>query len=322
MIPKVSFLDYNCIPYFYINKRIQFEGRWQKMQSYTQIPNEKYYFDKFTFIKKPNFMKILAIENQNQKIQFGNSSGKIFISFRPFKQNTKSYSSLIELKTNKDISTKLDKPKYSYYDEQKENKFIMTMKVYDDEYEDQHHIISSLVVNLRTVKKQKVNTNKNPIEFIDGLIDSISQDILFNTLNFNTVSTFTKYHCQLQGQFFFNSNLIMEKKNKKVIQFDQLMNADNVFSINLNSKDSYCDLNIKAELKMKQDNTGLMGLLYYLYVAFFCLLIIRSGFKLIFESLRNREINKKMSLFMMCFVSLLDFFFIFDFFATGRLVII
>jgi hypothetical protein len=149
-------------------------------------------------------------------------------------------------------------------------------------------------------------------------VDSISQNILFNTLDFNTVSTFSKFHCQFHGQFFFNSDLIKQKKNSKQVEIEKLVNSEKAFTINLDSKDPTCNLRIKANLKLKEDNTGLMGLCYYLYVAFFSMLIIRSGFKLIFESLQNREINKKTSLFMMCFASLLDFFFIFDFFATGR----
>ena len=56
-------------------------------------------------------------------------------------------------------------------------------------------------------------------------MDSISQNILFNTLNFNTVSTFSKFHCQIHGQFFFNSNLISQKKHSKQIDFEKLKNS-------------------------------------------------------------------------------------------------
>jgi hypothetical protein len=154
------------------------------------------------------------------------------------------------------------------------------------------------------------------------VIDSISQNILFNTLDFNTFSAFKKYHCKIEGHMIFNKVISSIKDNVNKIPTYKLKDLHNVFSIDLNSKDLSCNFRIKANLKIKDDDTGLMGLCYYLYVAFFSLLIIRSGFKLIFESIQNRETNKKTSIWIVCFASLLDFFFIFDFFVTGRLVIV
>jgi hypothetical protein len=143
-------------------QRIDFEGTWQRIDTYTPIPNEDYYFDKFTFIKTPTFQKILAIENQDKKIKLSKDSGKVYITFRPFKRNSNVYSKLIELKTNENISRKLDSPEYTYYDPKLQNKIVMNMKLYDDQYEDQHHLITSLVLNLKTNTKQKVNLILGP----------------------------------------------------------------------------------------------------------------------------------------------------------------
>jgi hypothetical protein len=124
--------------------------------------------------------------------------------------------------------------------------------------------------------------------------------------------------CKLYGQFLFNDNLLSSSDDAQILNLKKSEISNNVFSLKVFSDDPYCPINIKADVLMKDDIAPFQGLVYYFYVFFFFMFIVGSGFKIIFQSMRGGDFNKKLSLYLVATISCMDFYFTLDFFLVGK----
>ena len=123
--------------------------------------------------------------------------------------------------------------------------------------------------------------------------------------------------CKVRGHLDFNRSVLSTTKGFQKIDMDKLPLEESVFTIRLQSKDQNCLLDLEADVKVLEDDSPVKGLMYYLYVFFLLMVIVGSGFKLIFESMRNGDFNKSVSIYVISLISCLDFFFTVDFFMQG-----
>jgi hypothetical protein len=105
---------------------------------------------------KEKYKKLLKIEEKRQKVELKKDSGKIKVSFRPMFKKTP-YENYFDVKFHK--KAKPDKKGFSYYDPNQKNAIVIDLHLYDDQYEDEHHIRASFTLNF------KIITGKNKVLF-------------------------------------------------------------------------------------------------------------------------------------------------------------
>ena len=93
------------------------------------------------------------MQQKKEKLSFNYTQGKIQVFFRPYKKQ-KMYDNLYDLKINNDSKLTQDDTNFSFYNVTGSNKISISVKLYDDEFEDQHHTLSAFTLNL-PISKEK-----------------------------------------------------------------------------------------------------------------------------------------------------------------------
>lgn len=123
---------------------MRFEGTWSALSEYSPLPGESAFRSACEFHPTKLFQQFRALHNQNIPIQMLNSSGRIVATFHEFKRrpgyNEKYFT--FDMKPSQDSQS-------PFFDAKEKNKLVMNLRLFDEEYEDEHHVITSVVLNLR-----------------------------------------------------------------------------------------------------------------------------------------------------------------------------
>ena len=90
------------------------------------------------------------------------SSGKMRVSFRPMLKKSPFRGNFKTIVNHKVVP---ENEEYSYYHPDKDNAMVIDLKIYDDQYEDEHHVLTSLTLNWKYTR-DAANVSRFCIYFI------------------------------------------------------------------------------------------------------------------------------------------------------------
>lgn len=306
-----------------------FKGEWTLTdESYTMVVNEQYFLEKnkIDFEKKFSNYSPLELtdsdkESKENNIKMKHKKGKAQF----FIANGSNYVKTILEQKNITEST-ADSPEsdilpeddgFTYYDPSNKNKLIGVIKLFDNQYEDQHKLLLIININLKTTFKK--DPDSKIINFDKGVISVIPQKKnLYNMIAFKYYNISSNYNCSLKGQFTINQDIFIKNEALKKIDSKKLKEAGEVFYLRLHSDDPACPINFKVSVKLDSTNPKFKMFFYTTFIIFIGLSIIRGGYKVLIKIIENPNEAKKYSLITIFMICIIDIGLLLEFLYSGK----